>query len=189
MKKFGVAITMMLLSIGMVSMSSTPALALGRCDSYAFCSITEGFKHGWDSHNGRTFFFWYFGGDGVPFSQFRVDIVDNGIRLGTFNFNSAGDFNISFTVPATLAGGRNYTIRAVGRTKGGGQITVHTVIFVSHHCYSRNSSGICTRVVADILSRPGSPSLPLGALVLGLALVPLSMLPYRRRRLRPAFEV
>ena len=150
MKKILIAVSAML-ALGLTA--AGPALA-NSCADYNFCSQGAG-----AAGDGRTFQFFYNGGEGEPGGEFSVDVLSTPRHLGTFRFDSNGNFNIVVRIPNDVPAG-SHTLRAVGRSRFGGQLTVTAAITVT----GRRSGG-------GGLTPTGTPVLPLGLAGLGTILI------------------
>lgn len=125
MRKFGFA-GAVLLALGALLL---PTTAMAQCDVYPQCSEGGTVSDG-SPRPGQEVTFSYFGGEGDPGSSFSVDFLSTPVRLGTFNFDSNGNFSVRVRIPSSATPG-SHVLRAVGRTRAGGQLTVTAAVFIS----------------------------------------------------------
>ncbi|MHB8512018.1 MAG: hypothetical protein ACYDCC_07520 [Actinomycetota bacterium] len=143
MKKFLIIAGSMLV----LGLLVAPSAFAQDCADYSFCSQGGSAAIVTD----RTARFTYDGGDGLPGGSFSVDIFSTPEHIGDFNFDSNGNFDILIQIPNDVGAG-THTLRAVGQSRFGSQLTVTATIFV-----------------------PGKALTPTGAKVLPIAILGVGM--------------
>ncbi len=124
MKKLGIA-GVALLAIGVLLL---PSIGSAQCSEYPLCSESGQVSDG-APRRGQTITFSYSGGEGSPGSSFSVDLLSHPRRLTTGTFDSSGNFSVRVTIPSDAELG-GHTLRAVGPSRFGGQLTVTAFINV-----------------------------------------------------------